>query len=341
MTISRNTVPCLIIALFVATTTVFAASSTFDGYTFVFSGTNAYLYGMDKKIVKQWSGLRSNSAGCADLLRDSSLLWPSYDRGAWTNRGALEGGRIQIVKWDGTVTWDYLYRSADYMPHHDMEPVYYTNDPKEKPNILVICYSVWGDKITELRPTGLNTAEVVWEWKASDHTCAANTGSDKPELLDKGKGGIGSFPGDFDKMHTNCVSFNRTLNQLVLSVKGYSEMMVIDHSTTTAEARGATGGRYGKGGSILYRWGMPSNYGAAGTQQIRGQHCSIWIIDTMPGTNLRLPGAFNMMCVDNVNKRVVEIVPAGTRNGVYPRTAGAAFEPAVPLWTYAVSTMAG
>jgi hypothetical protein len=319
---------------------VLAASSAFDGYTFVFSGSSAYLYGMDKQIIKQWTGLAQN-AFCADFLRDSSILWTSSNRGDWSRGGVASGGRLQIIKWNGTVTWDFLYRSADYMPHHDVEPVYYTNDPKEKPNILVICYTAWGDKITELKPTGATTADVVWEWYASDHTCEANTGANKPELIDKGKGGTMSMGGDFDRMHTNGVSFNRTLNQLVFSAKGYNEIMVIDHGTTTAEAKGHTGGKYGKGGDILYRWGMPSNYGASGSQQLKGEHCGTWVQDTMLGSGLPIPGARNMMCVDNGNKRVVEIVPAGTKNGVYPRSSSAAFEPASPLWTYNVSDMAG
>jgi hypothetical protein len=332
---------------------LFASSSTFDGYTFVFSGSTATLYGMDKQIVHQWTGLANNAACCADLLRDSSILWQSsVTNSGWKNTGALQGGRIQIIKWDKTVAWDYTYANVNYMPHHDMEPVYYTNDPKEKPNILVVCYTAWGDKIAELKPTGLNTAEVVWEWCATDHTCDSGKGADKPELLDKAKGGAGMggiggsggfFPGNraFDQMHTNNVSFNRTLNQLILSVKGFNEVMVIDHGTTTAQAKGTTGGRWGKGGSILYRWGMPSNYGVSGTQLLKGQHCGSWIPDTMFGTGLPIPGAFNMVCVDNGNKRVVEIVPAGTKNGTYPRTAGAAFGPASTLWTYSVSDVQG
>jgi hypothetical protein len=326
----------------------FASSSPFDGYTFVFSGSSAYLYGMDKQIIHQWDGLPQN-AFCADLLRDSSLLWASSDRGEWRSGGVASGGRLKIIKWDGTIAWDFLYRSADYMPHHDMEPVYYTNDPKEKPNILVVCYTAWGDKITELKPTSANTAEVVWEWYASDHTCDSGTGTDKPELIDKGKGGDGwIFPrsdsgrgyiGDIDRMHTNNVSFNRTLNQIAFSAKSYCEVMVIDHSTTTAEAKGHTGGRYGKGGDILYRWGMPENYGAAGDSILRGEHCGSWIPDTFPGTFLRMPDAFNLMCIDNCNRRVVEWVPPGDKDGVYPRPSGEAFEPAIPRWTYEVSDM--
>ena len=346
MAIMRRILVMVLLGILSVATMIFATSSTFDGYTFVFSGSTAYLYGMDKKIIHQWTGLKQNSF-CADLLRDSSILWISSDRGEWTRGGVAGGGRLQIIKWDNTVTWDFLYRSADYMPHHDVEPVYYTNDPKEKPNIMVVCYTTWGDKITELKPTGLNTAEVVWEWYASDHTCEANTGADKPELIDKGKGG-GGFPmsndpgmgmGDIDKMHTNNISFNRTLNQIAFSAKNYNEVMVIDHSTTTAEAKTHTGGKYGKGGDILYRWGMPANYGVNGAKILSGEHCGSWILDTFPGTNLRLPGAFNMMCVDNGNKRVVEFVPPGNKNGIYPRTAGTAFEPASALWTYSVNDM--
>jgi hypothetical protein len=312
-------------------------AQTFNGYTFTFNGTKAYLYGMDKTVIHTWT-LPKSAVGCADLLRDSSVLYPSSDKGAWTNNGALQGGRLQIVKWDGTVTWDYLYRSADYMPHHDIEPVYYTNDPKEKPNVLVICYTAtWGDKITELKPTGLNTADVVWEWVASNHTCESG-GTDKPQLLDKSKAGTGmGGAGNFDKMHTNYVSYHRALNQLVINAKNYNEFMVIDHSTTTAEAKGSTGGRYGKGGDILYRWGCPANYGATGTKYMNGQHNGSWILDTFPGTNLPLPGARNMMCVDNGGKKIVEIVTAGNKDGVYPRTAGAAFAPASPLWSFPVS----
>jgi len=35
---------------------------------------------------------------------------------------------------------------------------------------------------------------------------------------------------------------------------------VIDHSTTTAQAAGHSGGTYGKGGDLLYRWGNPNAY---------------------------------------------------------------------------------
>ncbi len=45
-----------------------------------------------------------------------------------------------------------------------------------------------------------------------------------------------------DITHTNAVSYNPKTDQIVISVPGYSEIMVIDHSTTTAEAKGSSGG---------------------------------------------------------------------------------------------------
>ena len=64
-----------------------------------------------------------------------------------------------------------------------------------------------------------------------------------------------------DITHTNAVSYNPGLDQIVISVPGYGEIFVIDHSTTTQEAKGSTGGKYGHGGDLLYRWGNPMNYG--------------------------------------------------------------------------------
>jgi hypothetical protein len=40
-------------------------------------------------------------------------------------------------------------------------------------------------------------------------------------------------------------------------------LWVIDHQTTTAQAASHTGGRYNKGGDLLYRWGNPQTYDPA------------------------------------------------------------------------------
>ncbi|MGC8644373.1 MAG: hypothetical protein ACP5XB_31305, partial [Isosphaeraceae bacterium] len=61
------------------------------------------------------------------------------------------------------------------------------------------------------------------------------------------------------------------LDQILLSVHSFSEIWIIDHGTTTAEAATHKGGRSGKGGDLLYRWGNPQAYraGTAADQQRR------------------------------------------------------------------------
>ena len=75
------------------------------------------------------------------------------------------------------------------------------------------------------------------------------------------------------------------LDQIVISVHEFSEFWIIDHSTTTAEAAGHTGGRSGKGGDLLYRWGNPRVYraGTKADQTLFAQHNAQWIPPGLPG----------------------------------------------------------
>ena len=150
---------------------------------------------------------------------------------------------------------------------------------------------VWPDMIIELEPQPPDGARVVWEWHAWDHMLQNremnldNYGdpSAHPELIDI-NGGLqppaemaedalaryreaGYVPADSDHdpssdvMHANGIAYNAALDQIALSIHAYNEIWILDHSTTTEEARGHTGGHWGRGGDLLYRWGNPRVYG--------------------------------------------------------------------------------
>lgn len=139
-----------------------------------------------------------------------------------------------------------------------------------------------------------------------------------------------------DMMHLNSVDYHAEHDLIVVSSPRFHELWIIDHSTTTEEARGNKGGRWGKGGEILYRWGNPRMYGA-GTredQMLFGQHQPEWIPDGSPG-------AGNLLVFNNGDQRksgdystVDELVlPFDPKRG-FTRAAGQAYGPKAPVWSY-------
>jgi hypothetical protein len=139
-----------------------------------------------------------------------------------------------------------------------------------------------------------------------------------------------------DWTHVNAVSYNAKLDQIMLCPREFNEVWIIDHSTTTAEAAGHTGGRYGKGGDLLYRWGNPQAYraGTEADQRLFSQHDAHWIPDG-------LPGAGNMLVFNNGGGRpdgnyssVDEVVLPLSADGTYIREPGSAYGPKDVTWSY-------
>jgi hypothetical protein len=114
------------------------------------------------------------------------------------------------------------------------------------------------------------------------------------------------------------------------------ELWVIDHSTTTEEAAWTSGGRWGRGGDLLWRWGNPRTYGCGtdADQRLFYQHNPVWI----PGET---PGELRLLVYNNGGGRpdgdwssVDELVlPFDPEQG-FLREPGQAFGPAAPAWTY-------
>ncbi len=224
---------------------------------------------------------------------------------------------------------------------------------------------LWPDWIVELRPQGHDDAEIVWEWHFWDHLVQEFDASknnfavvaDHPELLDINRG---EFPEpitqaelehqkaiDFfstnrtidnhgsDIYHANAIDYNAALDQIAISSPHLSEVFVIDHSTTTAEAAGHSGGRWGKGGDFLYRWGNVANYarGDESDSVLSGQHDLRWI---PPGR----PGAGNFLVFNNMvhgakpgQSAVLEWRAPLTDSG-YELSDSGTYGPAEPVWSY-------
>ncbi len=183
------------------------------------------------------------------------------------------------------------------------------------------------------------TGEVVWEWRISDHAIQdriQNLDSygvieDNPGKLDIYR--VSDFDWEFDEYFMiNGMDYNPELDQIALSVRKMGEVIIIDHSTTTAEAKTSKGGRYGQGGDILYRWGNPENYGR-GTEADRRlyyQHNPNWIQYgphkgklMIFNNNLNRPG----QTFDNLYSQFEIISPDVDGEGFYNLPSASPFRP--------------
>lgn len=313
--------------------------------------TETYLMDNDGEILWTWNS-NYRPALSVYLLEDGSLLkTASPGNSSFGNTGGV-GGRVEILDWDSNVLWSYDYTSEYYCLHHDIEML-------PNGNILMIAWErkteaealaagrdpsllseaeLWPDHIIEVQPDSINGGgSIVWQWHTWDHliqdydASKPNYGvvADHPEKINlnhtQGRGGA-------DWHHINSIDYNEELDQILLSVRNFSEIWVIDHSTTTEEAAGSTGGRYGKGGDLLYRWGNPAAYDRGNTndQTLFVQHDAEWL------------DSGNILIFNNGQGRtdgnyssVDEITPPINSDGSYQLNATAAYGPAATSWTYA------
>ena len=119
-------------------------------------------------------------------------------------------------------------------------------------------------------------------------TEAAGSGADSDDddgdkSADKDAGKARKKSGDW--LHTNGIDYDPVNDVILLSSRVFSEIWMIDHSTTTAQAASSTGGRFGKGGELLWRWGNPQKYdaGLESDQKLFRQHDARFIPEGFPG----------------------------------------------------------
>lgn len=269
---------------------------SYEGYTLFPSADMVYLIDNCGKLIHEWT-CGNNASLATYLMEDGNLLFMSKLNSNNTFiGGGGGGGRLEIYAPNNNLLWQYdHYLSDQFCAHHDVEPL-------PNGNILVITWinvpistaltegkdpallgnKLWAEKIVEIQPVGSNGANIVWEWSLMDHLIQEYDASknnygvvaNNPQLLNFNAGS-----GAQDWIHFNGIDYNPTFDQILLSSRHLSEIYVIDHSTTTAEAAGHTGGNWGKGGDFLYRYGNPQNYnrGTAADRTLYNQHDARWI----------------------------------------------------------------
>lgn len=321
--------------------------------------TATYLINNQGRVINKWTKSQYPPGQSVYLLPNGHLLKSCMSHGQLSSGGG-EGGRIEEYDWNDSLVWSFDYSTTEYMSHHDIRPLPNGNiiflaverktmsqliaagfdTSKFQPEIRTKGYML-PDYVAEVHPTYPSGGTIVWEWHTFDHLIQdfdptkPNYGvvANHPELIDADGDGR-KLPSFWN--HMNSITYNPKFDQILMSVRGNSEVWVIDHSTTTAQAAGHTGGKYGKGGDLLYRWGNPVCYktGNSSTQKLFEQHDAEWV-------DSGYPGAGNITVFNNGVGRsystVDEFTPPVDSNGFYSLTAGTAFAPATFAWSYSAT----
>lgn len=264
------------------------------------------------QVAHEWHTDDRHSEATVAYLQTNGNLVKTTCKNSWI---VMDGqfpiganGWLSIIAPDSRVLWQWKHFELNNESlHHDVEVL-------PNGNILAISYLIipveeaqslgWRqqgsrktlvlDKIIEIHPN-LETGEteVVWEWSTRDHfvqdvdSALPNYGSpaDHPERIDINWAQLNTVQFNSGQLfHANSVSYNADDDIILLSSAVFGEIWVIDHSTSIEEARGSTGGRYGRGGDLLWRFGNPQAHGqgVAADQILYWQHDAHFISSELP-----------------------------------------------------------
>ena len=330
-------------------------STSYNGYSLIapLLSNEVYLINNCGEVVNEWTSSSYRPAASTYLLEDGSLVKTCNPQtGKFVVGGT--GGRLEKYDWNDNLTWSFDYANDTHQLHHDIAPLPNGNilglafdllSPMEAYNAgldtTLYFGDFWSEKVIEIQPIGIDSAIIVWEWRLKDHFVQgidpnrANFGNaqNNRQLVDLNYSG-NSYFGD-DWFHTNSLAYNEDLDQIIISTRNFSEFWVVDHSTTTQEAQGNTGGNSGMGGDILYRWGNPATYrtGLPTDRKLYGQHDVHWIpSEYREGGKIIL---FNNGLGNPVQESSVHtITPPIDINGNYPYTQNVIYEPFDFDWSY-------
>jgi len=283
-------------------------NQSYDGYNLIFPHNQPNVYLLDNcgEIVHVWEDSADYRPGNTAYIFPNGNLYKAKRHAAvgndaiWAGGG---GGILELRSWDNDLLWSFEMNDSLNRLHHDFAVM-------ENGNVLALAWEnktmaeaiqagrdtalipdgeIWSEWIFEIDP---NTSDIVWEWHLWDHlvqdfdATKNNFGvvADHPELLNIN---FTTNDGGRDWLHSNALDFNPVLNQVLLSSPFMNEVYIIDHSTTTVQAAGHSGGLSGEGGDFMYRWGNPLAYdqGTANDQTMFFNHDVSWVDDFVNPTH--------------------------------------------------------
>ncbi len=288
-----------------------------EGYNLIYPywQPNVYLLNNCGQIVNTWEDDDIyEPARYAYLLPNGNLVKTKKgpDDANFSLNGSGGGEFVEVRTWDNELVASYSLKDSVSRLHHDIAVT-------DKNTVLMIAWfartkeeciaagrdssnipetGLWPDNIIEWDPY---LDSIIWRWDSFDHIIQ-NHDSTKANYgiieLNNNKIDFNAKLGFVeDWLHFNSVDYNPRTDQIIISVPIYHEAWIIDHSTTTLEASGSTGGNSGKGGDILYRWGNPAVYnnGEKKDQRLFFQHDVNWVDDFLDSTHVHYGkiGVFN------------------------------------------------
>ena len=329
--------------------TIYDENKLTDDYIFIspFRENTSFLIDRLGNILHRWSS--SKSVFMAYLREDGSAvrsITTGIDNGI--NLGGNTGA-IEVIDKNNNLIWEWTLDTPTDVLHHDiallpngniLASVWTVKDRIEaiengRDPSTIIDDKLVIDRIIEIEPIGTNQANIVWEWSVWDHL-VQDFDASKFNFGDISTGrlfDINQSSEGVNFTHGNGLDYIPSLDQIILNSRVLNEFIIIDHNTSTAQAATNTGGRYNRGGDILFRWGNPASYnsGTINDQQLHDQHDATFV-----GNNSFSRGTF--LVFDNQDdltfSTIKEININVTADGFYDNIPISGNNPTAPIWTY-------
>jgi hypothetical protein len=327
---------------------LYNSPGAYQGYTLFVPMTYNVVYLIDNngELVHSWANDQHANLSVR-LLENGHLLTTIAPV------DGVSGGGVREKDWENNVVWEYSFPPYGYRLHHDVEMLpngnilFLAQEIKSKVECLMagrkreylFTDEMNSEVIIEIKPTGVSSGEIVWEWHVWDHLAGedggfANGHPISRDITDPGKFNI-NYVHDYgtDWLHFNSIDYNPEFDQIMISSRHFSEAIIIKHTADYDNPSAGIEAATGEEGDIIYRWGNPQAYGSgqAEDQVFFFQHDAQWI---EPG----LPGEGDITVFNNGGNRafssIEEITPPVDSEGNYQKEPGSKFGPFSVTWTY-------